>query len=79
MLDPTSPGDSKFGELRNLIRAVTLSDATTVKRAESLPELMETVEDSLTVMVAALLEVVEFSENEKVVELEKDGAVESDE
>jgi hypothetical protein len=40
---------------------------------------METVEDSLTVMVAALLEVVEFSENEKVVELEKDGAVESDE
>jgi hypothetical protein len=58
---------------------VTLSDTTTVKRAESLPELIETVEDSLTVMVAALLEVVEFSENEKVVELEKDGAVESDE
>jgi hypothetical protein len=79
LLDPTSAGDSKFGELRNLILAVTLSDTTTVKRAESLPELIETVEDSLTVMVAALLEVVEFSENEKVVELEKDGAVESDE
>jgi hypothetical protein len=72
---PTSVGDSKFGELRNLILAVTLSDTTTVKRAESLPELIDTVEDSLTVIVAALLEVAVFSWKENVVELVKEGAV----
>jgi hypothetical protein len=59
------------------MRAVKLSEKTTVKSVESEPELIVIVEDSLTVIVAALVEVTEFSEKEKVVEFVNEGAVES--
>jgi hypothetical protein len=74
-LTPTSVGDSKFGELRNLILAVTLSEKTRENKAESEPELIVMVDDSLTVIVAALPEIAVFSAKEKVVALVKVGAV----
>jgi hypothetical protein len=57
------------------ILAVTLSEVTRVKRAESVPEVMVIVEDSFTVIVAALVDVAVFSAMEKVVEFVKVGAV----
>ncbi len=74
---PTSLGASKLGDVKNLIRAVVLSEVIIVKRAESVPEVIVIVEDSLTVIVAALVEVEVFSAIENEVELVKVGAVES--
>jgi hypothetical protein len=75
LLVPTSAGASKSGELRNLIRAVTLSKVTIVKSARSLPDVIVIVADSLTIIVAAFVEVALFSAIENAVELVKMGAV----
>lgn len=56
---------------------MVLSEVMIVKRAESVSDVMVIVADSLTVIVAALVEVEEFSAMENEVELVKVGAVES--
>jgi hypothetical protein len=58
----------------NLIRAVTLSTKTTVKKDESRSGRIVIVEDSLTVIVAALVEVDAFSAKVAVPELLKLGS-----
>jgi hypothetical protein len=57
------------------MRAVTLSDVTKVKSAESVPEVIVIVDDSFTVIVAALADIAVFSANENEVEFVKVGAV----
>ncbi len=64
-----------MGDVKNLIRAVVLSEVMIVKRAESVPAVIVMVADSLTVIVTAFVEVEVFSANEKVVELVNVGAV----
>ena len=63
---PTSDGPSKLGELKKRMNAVTESEVTIEKRAESVPELMIIVEDSETLMVATfeLVELFSAIENE---------------
>jgi hypothetical protein len=66
-----------LGIAANRILAVTLSEVTKVNLAESVPEVMVIVEDSLTVIVATLVDIAVFSAMEKVAEFVKVGAVES--
>jgi hypothetical protein len=54
---------------------VTLSDVTKLKSTESFPEVIVIVDDSFTVIVAALAEIAVFSANEEDVEFVKVGAV----
>jgi hypothetical protein len=66
-LPPLSEGDSKLGEVLNLIKAVTVSEVTMLNSAASTPDEIVTVADSETLIVAALAEVAMFSaaENEE--------------
>jgi hypothetical protein len=74
---PLSDGDSKLGEVLNLIKAVTVSEVTMLKRPASTPDEIVTVADSETLIVAALAEVAMFSAAEKEVDEVKVGAVTS--
>ena len=75
MLPPLSEGDSKLGELLNLIKAVTVSEVMMLKRPASAPDEIVTVADSETLIVAAFADVAMFSAAEKEVDEVKVGAV----
>ncbi len=75
MLAPLSEGASKLGEVLNLIKTVTVSEVTMLKRPASTPDEIVTVADSETLIVAALAEVAMFSATENEVEEVKVGAV----
>ena len=75
MLPPLSDGTSKLGEVLNLIKAVTVSEVTMLKRPASAPDEIVTVADSETLIVAALAEVAMFSATEKDEDEVKVGAV----
>jgi hypothetical protein len=77
LLPPLSEGDSKLGDALNLIKAVTVSEVTMLKRPASTPDEIVTVADSETLIVAALAEVAMFSAAEKEVDEVKVGAVTS--
>jgi hypothetical protein len=76
-LPPLSEGTSKLGEFLNLIKAVTVSEVTMLKRPASTPDEIVTVADSETLIVAALAEVAMFSATEKDEDEVKVGAVTS--
>ena len=65
MFPPLSAGDSKLGEVLNLIKTVTESEVIRLKSAASTPDEIVTVADSETLIVAALAEVAMFSAAEK--------------
>jgi hypothetical protein len=77
LFPPLSDGTSKLGEALNLIKAVTVSEVTILKRPASTPDEIVTVADSETLIVAALAEVAMFSAAEKEVDEVKVGAVTS--
>jgi hypothetical protein len=74
LLPPESARASKSGGDMNLIRAVTLSTKIIVKKDESRSGRIVIVEDSLTVIVAAFVEVDVFSAKVAVPELLKLGS-----
>ena len=75
MLPPLSEGDSKLGEVLNLIKTVTESEVIRLKSEASTPDEIVTVADSETLIVAALAEVAMFSAAEKEEDEVKVGAV----
>jgi effector-binding domain-containing protein len=75
LLPPLSEGDSKLGDALNLIKAVTVSEVTMLKRPASTPDEIVTVADSETLIVAALAEVAMFSAAENEEDEVKVGAV----
>jgi hypothetical protein len=75
LFPPLSEGDSKLGEALNLIKAVTVSEVTMLKRPASTPDEIVTVADSETLIVAAFADVAMFSDTEKEVEEVKVGGV----
>jgi hypothetical protein len=77
LFPPLSDGTSKLGDALNLIKAVTVSEVTILKRPASTPDEIVTVADSETLIVAALAEVAMFSAAEKEVDEVKVGAVTS--
>jgi hypothetical protein len=76
-LPPLSDGDSKLGEVLNLIKAVTVSEVTILNKDASAPDEIVTVADSETLIVAALAEVAMFSAAEKEVDEVNEGEVKS--
>jgi hypothetical protein len=79
LLPPLSEGDSKLGEVLNLIKAVTVSEVVMLNKDASTPDEIVTVADSETLIVAALAEVAMFSAAEKEEDEVKVGAVVSGE
>jgi hypothetical protein len=77
LLPPLSEGDSKLGDALNLIKAVTVSEVTMLKRPASTPDEIVTVADSETLIVAAFAEVAMFSAAEKEVDEVNEGEVKS--
>ncbi len=77
MLPPLSEGDSKLGDALNLIKAVTVSEVTMLKRPASAPDEIVTVADSETLIVAAFADVAMFSAAENEEDEVKVGAVTS--
>jgi hypothetical protein len=75
LFPPLSDGTSKLGDALNLIKAVTVSEVTILKRPASTPDEIVTVADSETLIVAAFADVAMFSDTEKEVEEVKVGAV----
>ena len=75
MLPPLSEGDSKLGEVLNLIKAVTVSEVIMLNKDASTPDEIVTVADSETLIVAALAEVAMFSAAENEEDEVKVGAV----
>jgi hypothetical protein len=75
LLLPLSEGDSKSGDILNLITAVTVSEFEIVNNAASAPEEIVTVADSETLIVAAFDEVAMFSAAAKELDDVKVGAV----
>ncbi len=75
MLPPLSEGDSKLGEVLNLIKAVTVSEVTMLKSAPSTPDEIVTVADSETLIVAAAEVIAMFSAVENDEEEVNEGAV----
>jgi len=76
-LAPLSEGTSKLGELLNLIKTVTESEAIMLNNAASTPEEIITVADSEIVIVAAFVEVAIFSAAENEEDEVKVGGVRS--
>jgi hypothetical protein len=76
-LPPLSEGASKLGELLNLIKTVTESEAMMLNKDASTPDEIVTVADSETLIVAALAEVAMFSAAENEEDEVKLGAVTS--
>ena len=74
LFPPESARASKSGDEINLILAVTLSTKIIVKKDESSSGRIVIVDDSLTEMVAAFVEVEEFSAKLAVAELLKLGS-----
>ena len=66
-----------MGDALNLIKAVTVSEVTILKRPASTPDEIVTVADSETLIVAALAEVAMFSAAENEVDEVKVGAATS--
>jgi hypothetical protein len=77
LLPPLSEGDSKLGEVLNLIKAVTVSEVMMLNKDASTPDEIVTVADSETLIVAALAEVAMFSAAEKEVDDVNEGEVKS--
>ena len=75
MFPPLSDGDSKSGDVLNLIKTVTESEVMMLKRPASTPDEIVTVADSETLIVAALADAAMFSATEKEVDEVKVGAV----
>jgi hypothetical protein len=76
-LPPLSEGASKLGELLNLIKAVTESEAMILNKDASTPDEIVTVADSETLIVAALDVIAIFSATENEEDEVKVGAVTS--
>jgi hypothetical protein len=76
-LAPLSDGDSKLGEVLNLMKTVTESEAMMLNNAASTPDEIVTVADSEILIVAAVDVVAMFSAVEKEDEEVKVGALTS--
>jgi hypothetical protein len=72
---PLSEGASKFGEVLNFIKTVTLSEKKMSKSDASVPEEIVKVESSETMIVAAVTDVAIFSTTEKDEDEVKEGGV----